>query len=200
MRFLTAFAVFCCLSSALTAQEWKEFKSAEGKFKVILPTEPQKQTIPLKTAVGEVMYNAFISETSGGKVAWGVSYNDYPIEIPKANTEKVLQGGKMGAMRRFNAKVINEIKLQMGNHTGLEFTLEGKMGERDLIYHSRIFLVGSRMYQLQVIQVDGEPVDVSDTFRFLGSFQLSDGTEETKPNKPNGNTPAGKIPSGGGGT
>lgn len=174
MRYLIAMGLTLSLTGVLAAEDWKAFESKEGKFKTTFPAEPKSQSVPLDTALGKVTYYAFVAETGGGNLAWGVSYNDYPDAIKQSDPNTVLQGAMQGAAGQFTGgKITKQGKIKIGNHPGLEFTVTGKAGELDINYHSRIYMVGVRLYQVQVVQVGKEPLPPEDITKFMKAFELT---------------------------
>jgi hypothetical protein len=94
------------LCQAGQAQEWKETKSKEGNFKALFPTEaaPNSQDIP--TALGKIKMYTFSSETDGGKIAYLVMYNDYPLgKLDVAAQEKILRDARDGAIAKAQGKI-----------------------------------------------------------------------------------------------
>jgi hypothetical protein len=160
---------------------WKTFNSAEGKFSVLLPAEPERQVQDLDSVVGKLtMY----SYTCLGKAGYlMVSYSDYPREATDAaNAEQILDGVVAGVQKSLAGEVIpsNKIVLKgsakndatLVEYPGREFTGK-KMHEGSEIFYSwKVYLVGRRLYQLAALtnKANATSPDVS---KFLTSFQLA---------------------------
>jgi hypothetical protein len=166
----TALAVLM-LSSLCSAQEWTPFSAPKGNFRAVFPVTPQESVQSIQTDVGEIPYTTYMAEIADGNVAFGVAYNDYPNEILQADPQKVLDGGRDGAKENLKGTVVSEISLTYKGHPGREFTILGDVQGHKLFYHTRVFLIGTRLYQMQVVRVGETPVDVADVVRFFSSFE-----------------------------
>lgn len=175
---------FVKLGHYLAFQEttpWKTFNSAEGKFSVLLPAEPERQVQDLDSVVGKLtMY----SYTCLGKAGYlMVSYSDYPREATDAaNAEQILDGVVAGVQKSLAGEVFpsNKIVLKGSANTGAtpveypgrEFTGKKIHEGSEIFYSWKVYLVGRRLYQLAALtnKANATSPDVS---KFLTSFQLA---------------------------
>ena len=71
---------FLCLN--FTFQNWQEYKSFEGKFRVLVPAEMNAKVDSIETEVGKLAYHTHLYQPEDVKVAenliYMVSYVDYP--------------------------------------------------------------------------------------------------------------------------
>lgn len=167
---LSALALFVCIGSA-NAADWQPFSSPKANFRAEFPARPQESVQQLETALGTIPYTTYMSEIENGNLAFGVAYNDYPEEVLQADPEAILDGGRDGAKQNLQGNVVSEITLNYKGHLGREFTIVGEVQGQKLFYHTRVFLIGTRLYQLQVVRVGDTPVDVADVVRFFSSFE-----------------------------
>jgi hypothetical protein len=158
------------------ATTWKEFKTYEGKFRVLTPTgEMTEKVKKIKTGLGEVAYHTFMNrpeEKNPDCVFYVVNYCDYPKgTFPTDSTE---------LMNEFMTETVNEsVKAVGGNLTYQSdinlLTHKGKIwrvqynGDRALI-KSKCFLINDRFYLIQTMMKKEKSMNPS-ADKFLDSFQ-----------------------------
>src|SRR4030042_4579780 len=132
---------------------WKEFSSANGKFSVMMPGEPQEQHETVKTAVGPVDLYMHILDV--GTSAYIVGYSDYPEDLIKNSEVNILlEGARNGAISNIRGTLVNEKDISIAGNPGKEFNFSvphrPELPNKG-IGKSRIFLVGNRLYQCMVV-------------------------------------------------
>ena len=143
-----------------------------GNFKVSLPGTPKKMTRTLSTAVGKIQLHMFIVPTMNNKVAFAVMYNDYPAAVVKAgNADAILERAIQGAVRSKRGKITSKKNIKIDGHPGKSVVFEGMSGTKKLSGRIRIYLVGSRLYQLLLFQQEGTVVKQADVDKFHASFK-----------------------------
>jgi hypothetical protein len=147
--------------------ELREFTSAEGRFKVLIPGTPRPQN---QNAAGMVL-KAFAVEQWGG--AYIVAFADVAIGAnePAWQTEQRLNGSRDGALRNVNATLVREGKVTLqGKYLGRE--MEANLPNQKGVIRARFYIVGSRMYQMMVV---GTPAFTRSATadRFLDSLTLT---------------------------
>ncbi len=163
-------------SLTLTALTWKEFKTYEGKFRVLTPTGEMTEKVKnIKTGLGEVAYHTFINrpeEKNPDCVFYVVNYCDYPKgTFPADSTELI---------NEFLDETVNESVKAVGGVLTYQsdiqiLTNKGKIwrvqynGDRALI-KSKCFLVGDRFYLVQTMMKKEKSMNPS-ADKFLDSFQ-----------------------------
>ncbi|MCA9055107.1 MAG: hypothetical protein KDA75_14800 [Planctomycetaceae bacterium] len=180
MKFSLTWAICLLATTGFCAAEWTPFSSQRAGFKASFPTAPQESVQSIETALGPIPYTTYMSEIENGSVAFGVAYNDYPEEVLGADPEKILDGGRDGARDNLGGTIVSEISLSYRGHPGREFTILSEVQGQRLMYHTRLFLIGTRLYQMQIVRVGETPVDLADAIRFFSSFE-SLGTSEQYP-------------------
>jgi hypothetical protein len=143
------------------------FESREGGFAVAFPGEPKYQKQSLNTAAGQVELHTFTSEA--GDLVYMVAYLGYPKDfILKADPEKMLDGGRDGAVRNVKGTLASEQRITLAGHPGREILVDAPM---DISMVARFFLVENRLYQALAVgpraRVTGAAVK-----SFLNSFKL----------------------------
>ena len=161
--FLLVLLVIGC-----SANQWKEYSSDEGKFKVDFPGNPSLKTQKVNTAVGEIQVNMVLLEVRG--VAYMASFNDYPSEFIKNSNEKdLLDGARDGAVANVQGKLLSEQIIELNNAPGREIRVESADGKNTIV--ARIYLAGSRLYQVLVVTPKANGFD-KNIKKFLDSFKF----------------------------
>ena len=155
------------LSSPPAPAVWQEFSSAEGNFAVLMPGSPSYKKQSSSTAVGPIDMHLFSLDLAKDAV-YMVMFSDYPDVVAQAPADKVLDGGRDGALANTKGKLIGEQSISLDGFPGREFTIEipGK-GMMKL----RAFLVRQRLYQVMAVGTN-ERIDQEDTGKYLTSFRL----------------------------
>jgi hypothetical protein len=163
-------------SLTLTALTWKEFKTYEGKFRVLTPTGEMTEKVKnIKTGLGEVAYHTFMNrpeEKNPDCVFYVVNYCDYPKGTFPADSTDLIN--------EFLDETVNESVKAVGGTLTYQSDIQilmnkGKVwrvqynGDRALI-KSKCFLVGDRFYLVQTMMKKEKSMNPS-ADKFLDSFQ-----------------------------
>jgi hypothetical protein len=128
-------------------EEFKPYRSDEGRFSILLPGEPERMVQKVDTPFGAlelIMYQA-----GSKKIGFMVGYADYPQKMfESADIEKMLDDARDGAVQNIQGKLIDEKVLDFHGNPGRE--LEIKVPNKATI-KSRIILIGTRLYQVMVV-------------------------------------------------
>jgi hypothetical protein len=154
------------------AQEWVEVTAPAGGFTAEFPAQPTETTQLLETDAGRIPHTTVMSELAGGQVAFGVVYSDYPQAILEVPPQELLQDVRDTAAQNLQGMVIAESELVTELGPAREFSITGDVQGQPLFYHSRVILVGSRLYELRIVRVGQTPVDLADSVRFFSSFEM----------------------------
>jgi hypothetical protein len=158
------------------------FTSEAGGFRVALPCVPKEAEQPFNTGVGPVALHSFSVDRDG--TTYAATYSDYPETFALADPDRVLEGGIDGGVKGIKGKLLLKRNIALGGHPGREFsaTTTGP-GGAPLLYRARIYLVGTRLYQVVVCgpeaKVAGEAGDA-----ILRSFALLRPPAPPEPAKP----------------
>lgn len=179
MKILIAsMCLLLCVSSGFG--DWMVHKAPDANFQANFPAEPEVSVQTIETAAGAIPYTTYMAELAGGSIAFGVAYNDYPADVRDADPEKVLDGGRDGARENLNGRLVSETRMLHRGHPAREFTIVAEIEGQPLFYHTRLMLIGNRLYQLQIVRVGDTPVDIADVVRFFASFEQIDPTPPKK--------------------
>ncbi len=145
------------------ALEWKEFRSADGNFVVLLPGAPEaKQSTP------EGRTNRRFTVDLGGSV-FIVDYSDYkPDQFAGVNPTIVLDRGQQGLLEGVNGKVRKTRSKTVAGYPGREVVFDTPDKNAGKI---RMFLVNARLYQILFLGPEGEETK-PEIRTFLDSFHL----------------------------
>src|ERR1044072_327138 len=155
---------------------WREFTSAAGRFAVTLPGDMTLKTERMPTPDGGgIPLSIYTLMTSA---EYGVIYADYPFEVKGAEMQRnLLDGGARGAVASVGSQLLDIKEVSLGEHPGRalkELMRDGR------IMHVRLYLVGSRLYQVAItLPKLGEadpvvPFAEEVAAKFLDSFRLLD--------------------------
>ncbi|HEX7316805.1 MAG TPA: energy transducer TonB [Pyrinomonadaceae bacterium] len=153
---------------------WREFASAEGRFAVLVPGELTLKTerMPTPDGAGIPLY----VHTLRTSAEYGVIYADYPFAVTGAEMKgRLLDEGARGAVASVGARLLDMKEITLGEHPGRELKELMRDGR---VMHARMYVVGSRLYQVAVTLPKLGEADAATAFaeevaaRFLGSFRL----------------------------
>jgi hypothetical protein len=145
---------------------WKEFSSAEGKYKVMMPGTPKETT--QASPAGPIKFHT-VEEKNG---AYVVNFTDITgtASEPPEKIDQRLDGARQGAAGNVQGKVVKEDKI----------TLEGKYPGRDIqielpndkgLIRVRMYFVNGRLYQVMAVGTKSW-TGSGDVQKFLDSFAL----------------------------
>lgn len=168
------FALF--LSLVLTTLTWREFKTYEGKFRVLVPKgEMTEKVTKIKTALGSVDYHTFMhrsEDKSPDCVFYVVNYCDYPKgTFPVDSTDLIndfLDETVKESVRTVGGNLTYQSDIQILTNYGKIWRVQYN-GDRALI-KSKCFLVGDRFYLIQTMMMKEKSMNPS-ADKFLDSFQ-----------------------------
>lgn len=144
-----------------------DFTSAAGKYRIAFSRAPQQKSQP--GPLGTTVNLALVEERNG---VYMVGYTDMPIppgEPPDAVRQRLI-GSQNGALSNMGGRATSqrEIMLQ-GKYPGREFTGTMSKGPPGSRIRARIYLVGTRLYQVFVLG-NGGISEGAEATRFLDSF------------------------------
>lgn len=128
---------------------WREFTSAIGRFKVMLPTQPLHATesLPIQGQEYKLSYQMYAAEDMQG-TTYSVNMITYPDEINLNNPRSVLEN-VMNELAGTNKEGELET-MAFGTFAGVE-SLDFIIHTPQTIVSSRTFLVGQRLFLLTMI-------------------------------------------------
>jgi hypothetical protein len=165
-RRIVIFAVLLCFGVALNvqAQELKPYEYPSDGFSASFPSAPQLITKKVDTAVGSINIQMYTAELPTAALV--VAVNDYGSAIAGTDPDVALDGARQGALSNTGCHQISSKTISLDGNHGVEFE-----GENQAVHMSvRIYLVGTRLYQIMVVTPFGNTFP--DKTRFFDSFKL----------------------------
>jgi hypothetical protein len=158
------------LSSATTPAQptWSEYTNAEGRFSVLFPGTPTRDTIPPPSklkAGAKAKVQSFTVDTPDASYA--VAFED--TDAKTGSAEQLVEKHRSEAATGRAGKVISEKDVTVGPHKGKELTIELTAGGTA---HIRYVAAGSRLYKLTVLGAR-KPPDPGEVAKFFDSFQVT---------------------------
>lgn len=170
MKLVMAGALLVSACSFLNAQEptWKEFRSNEGGFSVLMPGEPTPNKVSVNTASG--VEEAYMFSLNEGEVnEYIIAYSKYPkTASKKVSVDTLFDDLRNGILRAQQGKLRSEAAISLGGYSGKEIAVERPDG---VITTSRFYVVDDRFYQLSMKAKTNERESEA-AKRFLDSFKL----------------------------
>jgi hypothetical protein len=148
----------------------KAFTSPEGRFRVRFPEAPRERTQKVTSLAGPIEVHMF--GVDRGDVAYLAFYNDYSVDPAQLDPEGVLEAVVQGALSTSKARLTAKRDVHLGDYPGREYRAELALPDgRAATSKSRIYLVGTRLYQVLVVSAQGKE-DAKAIDAFLDSFAL----------------------------
>ncbi|TCO76851.1 hypothetical protein [Marinisporobacter balticus] len=177
-KIITMFVLVCLLSSALMGcgdgkveETFETLNCEDGGFTVDFPGKPENTPQTIQTALGDIVMNTYMVEKE--HIAYICTYNDYPEEfIKKTDTNELLMSGCNGAITNSNGKNEKITDITLGEYPGKDLIFEGEEDGNMFKIHQKIYIVGNRMYQLN-IATDKEEENKENINKFFESFKLT---------------------------
>ena len=144
------------------------YYSEDGGFKVKFAGEPKVSSDIVPTDVGDIEMMSFLYEKSVTE-AYMVAYSDYPTAMVEQSSAKdMLIGAKNGSSGNMGITSFDlDEEVEMDGNPGMYFK-----GNANSIYAEyKIFLVGSRLYQIAILR-DGSYSMPERSDEFFNSFKL----------------------------
>lgn len=147
----------------------EEYTSDAGKFRVKFAGKPKVETKELASGPGGVQAIPVTTERCEGpnNTVFAVTFADYPDSFLGVKPKTVLDGVRDG-MKGKDGVVKDEKDVTLGGTVpGREFRIEA--GKK--VIRARIFLAGTRLYQVMVTG-ERQPADGKSADEFLKSFEI----------------------------
>lgn len=124
------------------------FVSEEGRFLAEFPVKPKRTSTSAKSGDQTLTLIVYTAEADNEVVS--VAYIDYPPETVAKGPKEVLQASAQGAASALGGKLASNTPLTVLGGDALDFRVEAPEGNAT----ARAFMIGNRMYLLQVFRRD----------------------------------------------
>ena len=147
-------------------EQWRDFASASGKFKILFPGTPRTSEQTRQTPTGTIVSRRFTLR-AGPDITYDIMYSDYPGSIAtRMNPKNIPDTARDGLVHQANGKLLRENTIAARGGIGREVEIKGA---DTAFYTVRFVLIGSRLYQALI--VEGNPRRLA-ARPFLESFQI----------------------------
>jgi hypothetical protein len=171
-KALVSIAVAASLLTACSKPAWQEVAVPEAGFRISMRGNPVVEKHDLDLPIGRVTGHWYSTELKGS--VFGVGYADYPKEVvSNAPPQKMLSIVRESWIKRIQGKQQGDgQQFKLEGHPGMEFVATGKFQGRDAYLRGRLYLVGTRLFQI-VVFGDKQNLPLSDINQFMDSFKLT---------------------------
>jgi hypothetical protein len=146
------------------ASGWVPFTSDTGRFSVLMPQIPTDKAETFQSEHGPYTTHLFtVRDTTS---VYLIGWVDYDPNF-NFNRQSELEANRDQFVKGLSAKLLSTRSLRIDGYPALEFSAE----TADLIFKSRVYMVGRRPYQIVI----GSPKDHDDSVnrnRFFSSFKI----------------------------
>lgn len=163
--------VFGCI----TKNEWYDFTSIEGGYKIEFPNKPTKDSLVANTEYGPLKFNAYKYEGTENDVNFEysvtyVEYADSPIHSDSIELHDVFFRNSVdGCVENVHGELMFELIIEKNGYPGREIKVH--LNEGKAVLKGRIFLVKNKLYMLVVLTKTSTDFNKSVT-KFFDSFEL----------------------------
>jgi hypothetical protein len=166
-KFVSLFAQKDIDNSVVATSGWKQFYSDEGSFSIFVPST---SITNLNSESEDYSINIYYADTK--KSSYIVGYVDYNKDLSELSVGEVYQkflNEFLGA----DVKFLNQQDISLGKYPGIE--VEYQNDNQEIIAKSRLFLVGQRLYLLDISNHKA-----GDAKQFFNSFRLEKNIKENE--------------------
>jgi hypothetical protein len=147
---------------------WREFSQPDFGFVVRLPSEPFKQTIKINPNDSRLDLHLWMAKGEGVLIYQAAFQQLLAAPNDQTKIKVLLDSFRDGIASGVGAKVTTEKQITLDSFPGREF----KMQAEALRATTRIYLAGSRVYMLTVLNAVGE-VGPKVTEEYFASFKVA---------------------------
>ncbi|MGJ5629316.1 hypothetical protein [Nostoc sp. CALU 1950] len=152
--------------------QWKLYTPPDGRFSILMPGSPNRNTQSQKTYMGEINLEIFVAEPPKQQVAYIVAYNDFPYSYGEmADPQAVLNNARDMALKTTKSNLISQRNIRSSNnHPGKEIEYINSGGK---ITKSRMYIAEGRLYQVMAITTKKQQKTLAKTITgYLNSFHV----------------------------
>ena len=150
----------------ISGYHWQRFTPKDQNFSVLFPKIPKIKISSEQTAIGKIEVHAYIAEVDA-QTAYGMAFNDYPTNFDVSDPPKIFNESIKSCLK-IGYQIISQTDEKVESYPGMKIVL----GNGDFRDSMKIFLVGSRLYQLNSIYATNNP-HFDDLEKFMNSFSLT---------------------------
>jgi hypothetical protein len=152
--------------------DWREFRSADGRYAASMPGKVVHERRTLTTPAGSVTMQ--MDSTTVGSTVFGVGYADYPGDyLARTRPDEVASNVRDALVKNIGGRGATESPLADTRHPGQRIHAEGRSGDRFLSLDAQLVFSGNRFYQVVAIGETGR-VSKEDLDLYFASFRITD--------------------------
>ena len=149
----------------------KQYESEAGKFRVKLPEKPKSDTKELALGTGGQTVQVTTERADGpDSSVFAVTFADYPESYRQVPAKTVLDGVRDG-LKGTDGKIEKDDEVFLGDGPDKLAGREIRIIAGKKVVHARVFLHGTRLYQVMVTGTKG-PFPSKAVKEFHNSFEL----------------------------
>lgn len=153
---------------AYKREQWKEFRSAAGRFRILFPGIPGTSEQTTKALSGTIVSRRFTVHIRPG-ITYDIMYSDYPGSVSANVSSKIiLDTARDGLVHQTKGALITEKTIELRTGVGREAEIKGADAT---VYTVRLVLVGARLYQALVAE---QNLQSPNARQFLDSFRIAE--------------------------
>jgi len=146
---------------------WREFKSEDGLFELLMPAPPVSQTLTLETQGRRIVHHSYVASMGG--VTCVVDYADLPKWFADPTNAKALfDEGRDQFLKDSQGKLASEKPISLDGYSGREVKVY-KSGGQGI---ARFYLTEARLYQLVIVGINLKEKSTNEAARFFSSFRI----------------------------
>ncbi|MEH2193389.1 MAG: hypothetical protein V7K98_12230 [Nostoc sp.] len=152
--------------------KWKVYTAPDGRFSILMPGNPNRNTEYQKTYMGEIMLEIFVAQPPKQEVAYIVAYNDFPYSYGQiTDPQAVLNNARDMALKTTKSNLISQRNIRSyNNHPGKEIEYINSGGK---ITINRMYIAQGRLYQVMAITTKKQQKTLAKTITgYLNSFNV----------------------------
>jgi len=155
------------LVSAQTHDEWIKYDSKEGRYSVLLPSEPTVDSQGATSNSGN-KFTQYKATVTGANVVYMIGYFDY-----SPPTTFTLDKGRDGMVTAVKGTLLSERAISLGGAPGREIHVGAKdESGLEFVIFARFYDIDHRVYVVQFITTKaGEAADMKAN-KYFDSFQV----------------------------
>ena len=163
-------------SNETTLKNWERFVSPDGDFAMMFPQKPVESQYSMESPAGRLVIHSY---KYFGAASYFLSYTDYPAPIDRPENKKTeaLDHAREGGLRAVNGRLLSQSDISINGHPGRLIVVDSPNGGPDgSLIRNKVYLVGNRLYSMQVAIPKGAQLIDTAAEKFLDSFELSHDT------------------------
>ncbi|QDT36444.1 hypothetical protein [Stratiformator vulcanicus] len=146
--------------------QWRWFRSEQGRFQVMLPQEPRLTTGSVNNC-DRVCAHALSAQ---GAISFAVSSVDHDSPISQKDAVKIFNSTRDRSIKEFGAEIKHDQLIRYRSYLGRDLLLEADVDGRAYFFRERNVVVGDRSYILQMVWTADQPVHPPAANQFLNSL------------------------------